>query len=55
MLDWWRLGRGGVRATNTCTSRMERVAFGTRGARRSENAMSAAIANATVVKKPKTF
>ncbi len=39
----------------TCTSLTDIVDFGVRGARISENAINAAMANATVVKKPKTF
>ncbi len=38
-----------------CTSLIDTVAFGVRGARISENAINAATAKATVVKKPKTF
>lgn len=42
-------------ATYTCTSFTVTLALGVRGAIRSEHAIRAATAKATVVKKPKTF
>ena len=52
--DRWRTGRT-KESTYTCTSLTVTFALGVRGARISEQAMRAATAKVTVVKKPKTF